>query len=203
MGEAIVIGRILLAALVTLGLGAGTWAYEAWPSWYGQEISLQGLLGPKDKQTGRASIEFLASRVRVEGPGIVADDSPVPAYLVKQIDPVWPAGEDAVHSARLLQRRVVYVQMERQGDTPDPAGAQPAAAYGPYVPVSISRAPVAGAINLRARVTRAEPTGRFEIALAPPQIPIPTGIDENVFVTAVLRVLPSGRHAIVRVEPPR
>jgi hypothetical protein len=190
LGEAIVIWRILLAAVVTLGLGAGTWAYEAWPSWYGQEISLQGLLGPKDKQTGRASIEFLASRVRVEGPGIVADDSPVPAYLVKQIDTVWPAGEDAEQSARLMQRRVVYVQVERQSE-------------GVGIPVSVSRAPVAGATNLRARVMRAEPTGRFEIALAPPQIPIPTGIDENVFVTAVLRVLPSGRHAIVRVEPPR
>lgn len=193
------IWRILLAALVTLGLGAGTLFYEAWPSWYGQEISLQGLLGPKDKRTGRASIEFLASRVRVEGPGIVADDSPVPAYLVKQLDTVWPAGDDPVHSARLLQRRVVYVQMERQSDgvTPESGAAQSAA---PYVPVSVSRTPVAGAINLRARVMRAEPTGRFEIALAPPLIPIPAGVDENVFVTAVLRVLPSGRHAIVRLR---
>ena len=192
--------RILLAALVTLGLGAGTWAYEAWPSWYGQEIPVQGLLGPKDKRSGRASIEFLASRVRVEGPGMVADDSPVPAYPLKQIDTVWPAGDDPVHSARLLHRRVVYVQMERQseGATPEAGGAaQPA---GPYVPVSVSRAPVAGAINLRARVMRAEPTGRFEIMLAPPLVPIPVGIDENVFVTAVLRVLPSGRHAIVRIE---
>ena len=179
-------GRILLAALVTLGLGAGTWAYEAWPSWYGQEITLQGLLGPMNKRTGRASIEFLASRVRVEGPGIVADDSPVPAYLVKQIDPVWPASDDPVQSARLMQRRVVYVQMERQGEV--------------NVPVSISRGPVAGAINLRARVMRAEPTGRFEITLAPPLIPIPAGIDENMFVSAVLRVLPSGRHAIVRLR---
>jgi hypothetical protein len=137
--------------------------------------------------------------VRVEGPGIVADDSPVPAYLVKQIDTVWPASDDPVHSARLLQRRVVYVQMERQSDgvTPESGAAQPAA---PYVPVSVSRAPAAGAINLRARVLRAEPTGRFEIALAPPLIPVPAGVDENVFVTAVIRVLPSGRHAIVRIE---
>ena len=178
--------RILLAALVTLGLGAGTLVHEAWPSWYGQEITLQGLLGPKDKRSGRASIEFLAQRVRVEGPGIVADDSPVPAYLVKQVDTVWPAGDDPVQSARLLQRRVVYVQVERQGEVD--------------VPVSVSRRPVAGAINLRARVTRAEPTGRFEITLAPPLIPIPAGIDENMFVTAVLRVLPSGRHAIVRLR---
>ena len=179
-------GRILLAAIVTLGLGAGTFVYEAWPSWYGQEITLQGLLGSKDKRSGRASIEFLASRVRVEGPGIVADDSPVPAYLVRQIDTVWPAGDDPAHSARLLQRRVVYVQMERQGEVD--------------VPVSISRAPVVGAINLRARVTSAEPTGRFEITLAPPLIPIPAGVDENMFVSAVLRVLPSGRHAIVRLR---
>lgn len=191
MGEAIVTtltGRILLAALVTLGLGAGTLVHEAWPSWYGREISLQGLLGPKDKRSGRASIEFLAQRVRVEGPGIVADDSPVPAYLVKQVDTVWPASDEPVQSARLLQRRVVYVQVEREGNE------------GPHVPVSVSRGPVAGAINLRARVTRAEPTGRFEITLAPPLIPIPAGIDENMFVTAVLRVLPSGRHAIVRLR---
>lgn len=178
--------RILLAAIVTLGLGAGTWAYEAWPSWYGREITLQGLLLSKDKRTGRASIEFLAQRVRVEGPGIVAEDFPVPAYLVKQIDTVWPAGDDPVQSARLLQRRVVYVQMERQGEVD--------------VPVSVSRAPVAGAINLRARVTGAKPTGRFEIAFAPPLVPVPAGVDENGFVTAVLRVLPSGRHAIVRLR---
>ena len=178
--------RILLAALVTLGLGAGTLIHEAWPSWYGQEIALQGLLGPKDKRSGRASIEFLAQRVRVEGPGIVADDSPVPAYLVKQVDTVWPAGDDPAQSARLMQRRVVYVQVERQGEVD--------------VPVSVSRGPIAGAINLRTRVTEAEPTGRFVIALAPPLIPIPAGIDENMFVTAVLRVLPSGRHAIVRLR---
>ena len=192
MGEAIMTWRILLAALVTLGLGAGTLIHAAWPSWYGQEITLQGLLGPKDKRSGRASIEFLAQRVRVEGPGIVADDSPVPAYLVKQIDTVWPAGDDPVQSARLLQGRVVYVQMEREGNE------------GPYVPVSVSRAPMAGAINLRARVSGEpelpQPTGRFVITLAPPQIPIPAGIDENMFVTAVLRVLPSGRHAIVRLK---
>ena len=184
--------RILLAALVTLGLGAGTLIHEAWPSWYGQEIALQGLLGPKDKRSGRASIEFLAQRLRVEGPGIVADDSPVPAYLVKQIDTVWPAGDDPAQSARLLQRRVLFVQMEREGNE------------GPYVPVSVSRAPIAGAINLRGRVAGEpeppQPTGRFVITLAPPQIPVPAGIDENMFVTAVLRVLPSGRHAIVRLR---
>lgn len=192
-------GRILLAALVTLGLGAGTLIHEAWPLWYGQEIALQGLLGPKDKRSGRASIEFLAQRVRVEGPGIVADDSPVPAYLVKQVDTVWPAGDDPVQSARLLQGRVVYVQMERQSD-----GVGPSQTEGPYVPVSVSRAPIAGAINLRGRVAGEpeppQPTGRFVITLAPPQIPVPAGIDENMFVTAVLRVLASGRHAIVRLR---
>jgi hypothetical protein len=189
--------RIVLAAVVTLGLGAGTLVYEAWPTWYGQEITLQGLLGPKDRRTGRASIEFLASRLRVEGPGIVADDSPVPAYLVRQIDPIWPEGSDPVHSARLLQRRVVYVQVERP---PDATTSGPSKTEGPYVPVSVSAGPRPGAINLRAGVTRAEPTGRFTIALAPPLIPVPAGVDENAFVTAVLRVLPSGRHAIVRLR---
>ena len=187
--------RILLAAIVTLGLGAGTFVYEAWPSWYGQEITLQGLLGSKDKRSGRASIEFMAQRLRVEGPGTVADDFLVPAYLVKQIDTVWPAGDDPARSARLMQRRVLYVQMERQG-----ADVGPSQPEGPYVPVSVSRAPVAGAINLHARVVSAEPTGRFQIALAPPWIPIPPGLDEAAFVSAVLRVLPSGRHAIVRLK---
>ena len=187
--------RILLAAIVTLGLGAGTFMYDAWPSWYGQEITLQGLLGSKDKRSGRASIEFMAQRLRVEGPGIVADDFLVPAYLVRQIDTVWPAGDDPLRSARLMQRRVVYVQMERQG-----ADVGPSQPEGPHVPVSVSRAPVAGAVNLRARVVSAEPTGRFQIALAPPWIPIPAGLDEAAFVSAVLRVLPSGRHAIVRLR---
>ncbi len=177
--------RIALAAVVTLGLGAGTWAYEAWPSWYGQEITLRGQFGVKDERSGRASIELEARRLKIEGPGLVSDDTPVPAYVVKQIDTVWPAATDAEQSARLLQRRVVYVQMERQSEG--------------YVPVSVSREPVAGAINLRARVIRAGPSGRFEITLAPPLMPVPAGIDENAFVSAVLRVLPSGRHAIVRL----
>lgn len=186
--------RILLAALVTLGLGAGTWVYEAWPVWYGQEIALQGLFGAKNTRTGRASIEFMAESVRVEGPGIVPDEL-VPAYLVRQIDPIWPGGDDPVRSARLMQRRVVYVQMERQSD-----GVGPSQTDGPYIPVSVSRGPVTGAINLRARVTTAQPTGLFKIALAPPLVSIPPGVDENAFVTAVLRVLPSGRHAIVRLK---
>jgi hypothetical protein len=193
--EAIMTGRILLAALVTLGLGAGTLVYEAWPAWYGQEITLQGLLGSMNKRTGRASIEFMAQSVRVEGPGIVPDDLLVPAYLVRQIDTVWPTSEDPVHSAALLQRRVVYVQMERPSEGVGPS--QPAA---PYIPVSVSRTPVSGAINLRGRVIKAEPTGRFVIALAPPLVPIPAGVDESAFVTAVLRVLPSGRHAVVRLR---
>jgi hypothetical protein len=96
----------------------------------------------------------------------------------------------------LLQRRVVYVQVERP---PDATTSGPSKTEGPYVPVSVSAGPKPGAINLRARVTRAEPAGRFTIALAPPLIPVPAGIDENAFVTAVLRVLPSGRHAIVRL----
>jgi len=193
--EAIMTGRILLAALVTLGLGAGTLVYEAWPAWYGQEITLQGLLGSMNKRTGRASIEFMAQSVRVEGPGIVPDDLLVPAYLVRQIDTVWPTSEDPVHSAALLQRRVVYVQMERPSEGVGPS--QPAA---DFIAVSLSRTPVSGAINLRARVIKAEPTGRFVIALAPPLVPIPAGVDESAFVTAVLRVLPSGRHAVVRLR---
>lgn len=190
------IWRVALAAVVTLGLGAGTWVYEAWPSWYGQEITLRGQFGGKDPRSGRASIDLEARRLKIEGPGLAADDLPVPAYVVKQIDAVWPVAADAAHSARLLQRRMVYVQMERQSGGVDPAAAEPAAAY---IPVSVSRAPVAGAISLRARVIRAQPSGRFEVSLAPPLVPIPAGIDENAFVSAVLRVLPSGRHAIVRL----
>jgi hypothetical protein len=191
------IWRILLAAVVTLGLGAGTLAYEAWPSWYGQEVTLQGLLDPKDKRTGRAPIEFMAQSLRVEGPGIDPYDSPAPAYLLKQIDTVWPAGDDPVQRARLMVRRVVYVQVERQSEVADPAAAQIAAVS---IPVSVSRAPIRGAINLRARVVQAEATGFFKIALAPPLIPVPAGVEDSTFVTAVLRVLPSGRHAIVSLR---
>jgi hypothetical protein len=177
------IRRVWLAALVTLGLGAGTWAYEAWPAWYGQDVTLQGLLLAKDPRTGRASIEFPAAKVRIEAPGIAAYDSPVPSRLVKQIDAVWPPGEDAVQSARLLQRR--------EAAAPETEAA--------YVPVSISTAPVSGAINLRARVLLAEPTGRIDLSVGPPLVSVPPGLDESAFVTARLRVLPSGRHTLVRI----
>ena len=187
--------RVLVAALVTMGLGAGAWAYEAWPAWYGQAIVLQGLLGSRDARTGRTPIEFAAARLKLDLPDAFPDDSPVPFYLVKQIDSIWPAGANPVQSARLMQRRVIYVQMERQSD-----GAGPSQPEGPYVPVSVSHTPVAGAINLRARVTKAAPTGRFDVALAPPLIPVPPGRDDNTFVPVVIRVLPSGRHAIVRLH---
>jgi hypothetical protein len=200
MGEAIMTLRVLTAAVVTLGLGVGAWVHEAWPSWRGQEITLQGMLGAKDARSGRASIEFTASRLKVDVPGALPDDSPVPFQLVRQIGPVWPAGDDAVRSARLMHGRVVYVQVKASQD----AAPQPGAAYvqpgAGYVPVSVSTTPIAEATNLRVRVSRAEPTGRFEIALAPPLIPIPPGLDETAFVSVVLRVLPSGRHTIVRLK---
>jgi hypothetical protein len=193
--------RIVLAALVTLGLGAGAWAYEAWPSWRGQEIALQGMLVAKDARSRRASIDFTASsRLKVDVPGALPDDLPVPFQLVRQIGPVWPSGDDPVRSARRLRGRVVYVQMKASQDAapqPGAAYAQPGAAY---VPISVSTTPIDGAINLRVRVSRAEPTGRFEITLAPPLIPVPSGLDETAFVSVILRVLPSGRHTIVRLR---
>ena len=179
--------RVLLAAVVTLGLGAGAWAYEAWPAWYGQEIVLQGLLGSRDARTGRTSIEFAAARLKLDLPYVFPDDSPVPFYPVKAVDAIWSAGANPVQSARLMQRRVVYVQMEKSADTPL------------FIPISVSTAPVPGAINLRVRVIKAEPTGRFEVALAPPLIPVPPGPEDNTFVPVVIRVLASGRHAIVRI----
>jgi hypothetical protein len=201
MGEAVVTRRIVTAAIVTLGLGAGAWAYEAWPSWRGQEITLQGMVGPKDARSGRASIEFAATHLKADVPGAHPDDSPVPFHVVRQIGPVWPAGDDAVRTARLMHGRVVYVQARHgQGAAPQPGAAYVQSEERYFMPVSVSTTPVEGAINLRVRVSRAEPTGRFEIALAPPMIPIPPGLDETAFVSVVLRVLPSGRHTIVRIE---
>ena len=185
--------RIMLAAAVTLGFGAGSWSYEAWPAWYGHEIVLEASLGLKDVRSGRAAIEFPATRLKLDVPGAQADDSPVPFHLVRSIGPVWPGGSDPVRSARLMHGRVVYVQVESRG---------PSTPEGPFearVPVSVSTTPVVGATNLRARVTGVESTGRFEITLAPPLLAIGPDLPDAASVWAVFRVLPSGRHAIVRL----
>jgi len=185
--------RILLAAAVTLGLGAGSWSYEAWPSWFGQEVVLEANLGLKDARSGRAGIEFPAAHLRLDVPGAQADDLPVPFHHVRAIGPVWPGGSDPVQSARLFHGRVVYVQVEARGP------AEAAAPYENRVPVSVSTTPVIGATNLRTRVTRVEPSGRFQITLAPPLLAVPPELPDAASVWAVFKVLPSGRHAIVRL----
>ncbi len=174
--------RILIAAVLTLGTGVGYWLYQAWPEWFGRDVALEVSVGLRQAGSSRVSLEFPASRLKLDVPGALPDDSPVPAYVVRQIGEVWPAGSDVAQSARRLHGRVVYVQVENGK------------------PVSVSVARVEGAVNLHVRVTHVEPTGRFHVALGPPLFHVPADFSDTALVTAVFRVLPSGRHSMTSLK---
>jgi hypothetical protein len=174
--------RILAVAILTLGIGVDYWLYQAWPSWFGREVAFEVSVGVRVPRTSRVSVLFPASQLKVEVPDAAADESPVPAYLVRQVGQVWPSASDAAQSARRLHGRWIFVQVS--------------ASDAVMVPESVSLTRVEGATNLRVLVTRVEPTGRFHVALGPEFFPVPADFSDTAPTTAVFRVLPSGRHAM-------
>jgi hypothetical protein len=143
----------------------------------------------RDKNTSRAALDWPSGRVLLAIPNAEADDSPIPAHEVREIGPVWPATTNPVRGARLMHGRTLYLQVERR------ATAEGGSALAE--PVSISTTPVAGATNLRVRVTKATPSGRLYLAIGPGVYPAPSTLAPDALTAAVLRVLPSGRFAMV------
>jgi hypothetical protein len=181
--------RILLTAVLTLGIGAGYWMYIAWPEWFGAEIRVDAILGLPDRHTSRTALDWPSGRVLLTIPHAEADDSPMPFHEVRQIGPVWPATSDPLRGARLMHGRTLYLQVERR------ASAEGGSALAE--PVSISTTPIAGATNLRVHVTRATPSGRMYLVLGPSVYPAPSTLAPDALTAAVLRVLPSGRFTMV------
>jgi hypothetical protein len=120
--------RALLAGATCLLILSGMIVGHAWPLWTGRVVTMKVIpVDPRDPFRGEyVHLDTPASQLYRTGSGV----KPSPAWtLVRPIDRVFDAARPG---------SVVYVQLA-------PAES------GDYVPVSVGRAPEAGALNLRGR----------------------------------------------------
>ena len=161
--------RIFLLGALTLSIGVGDWLYEAWPAWFGEDVYVVASIGAREPRSARVVLDLPDRRLPTSLPRI---------------------GLPASSHARALRGLTVYLQM-------DPRGDDLGEGRRTSRPVSLSAARVAGAINLRVRAGLVDPEGHVEIALGPRLFPVPSSVPTGAPAWAVLRVLPSGRYAMV------
>ena len=184
--------RILAAGLLTMVVGAGYWLVDAWPAWRGDEILLAVSLTPIPGLSNRVGLTFPDEHVAV-GTLPPAPDTRVNVTYrsVRPIGSFWVDGDASM--ARKLRGRTFFLQVE-------PADPTSAARPSRVRAVSLSDARVDGVVNLRVTAGRVDSAGRFDLFLTTHEYawrgPIPAGP-----IQALLRVLPSGRHAVVRLIP--
>jgi len=131
--------RALLAGAVCLSILCGMLVLHAWPLWTGQPVLLPVTpIDPRDLFRGEyVRLDTPATRLAIRKNGPASDGT----IAVAPVGPWWdalPPGERDRSAA--LYARVVYVQLERRGET------------GEHQPVSISDEPVPDRLNLRGRV---------------------------------------------------
>jgi uncharacterized membrane-anchored protein len=140
--------RALLAGVVCLAILGGMLVGHAWPLWTG-EVVLMNATGsaPRDLFRGEyIRLDLPASTLRVTTVG-----GPAAGDLDLDAVPVTPAGTwwDSWDDARKAYGVVVYVQL--------------AQIDGVGIPVSVSREPVEGALNLKGRIRSARETGVLRV----------------------------------------
>ena len=196
-------------ALVVTGAHA---AYRAWPVRNGTELCVRAAM-VRLPDTTLVAVQVPLARIAIDVP----HTTPAPSDTfepVRVIGTWWVTGESAVATARRLRGRPLYLQLR-----PGP----PLWTGGPVDMrlSTVSDSIVSGAINLAGRVTSVREDGYIWLdfavgpSAAPPDVaararpaapagprgsrtgPIPPASDPDV--AAVLRVLPSGRAALVGV----
>jgi GDYXXLXY motif protein len=136
--------RALVSGAICLAILAGMIAGHAWPLWTGRTI----VMGATVHYTGRSApgeYAGISTPADVLRTGPAAPGSTVNATEVRVAGPWWePIAGRREGLDRRLRGTTVYIQLEPS-------------AGGEYVPVSVSRAPVDGALNLRGII--AQPSG--------------------------------------------
>ena len=203
---------ILAAGLVAVAATSAHAVYRSWPAAYGVEICVTAALYRQPADVPIVGVGLPLERLEldvVHVPPAVAE----PFERVRAVGDWWKAGTRKDVNASLRGRRV-YIQL---------TAGQPLWPGGPVQmrPDTVSDTVVAGAVNLEATVARARDDGYLWLLFPFGVIPGPgdvaaharppagaqprssqTGVDmpaSDPGVFAVLRVLPSGRSALVAV----
>lgn len=197
-------------ALVVTGAHAG---YRSWPVTHGTEICVPAALVSQSADVGLVTVQLPLARIELDVPHTTPAVSET-FERVRRIGGWWVTGGAAGANARKLRGRPLYLQL---------APGQPLWPGGPVElrPATVSDSVVGGAINLAGTVTSVREDGYvwLDFAFGPIAVPgdvaararppvapgprgnrtgpIPPAADPGV--AAVLRVLPSGRAALVGV----
>jgi hypothetical protein len=186
--------RLIVAGAFALAAAAAYWMYAAWPMWRGVEITLAVVA--RAQGDGAIALEFSGERLDAgfsDAPRPVAEGQFVKARAIGNL---WNPAVDVAANARRLGGRTVFVQFRpaRSTETGRPVMWQP---------VSVSDAAIAGEVNLRAVVRNVDPAGRLTLQFGVRTIRGPMagrrGGEPLAATHAVLSVLPSGRHVVVRL----
>lgn len=203
---------ILIAGALALIVTASHATYRTWPARHGTEIIVPAAIHAQAAGLAMVSIELPLSRIELDVP----HRTPAVTETFARVGLVgtwWTADGDDKANRRRLTGRPLYLQLTPAGPTRPggPVAVQPSTA---------SDQPVAGAVNLATTVMRVREDGYLwlgfpfgpigvphEVAMhaRPPTPPRPRLADATPLpaadpgVYAVLRVLPSGRAALVGV----
>jgi hypothetical protein len=189
------------------------WLYAAWPMWRGTEVYLPVLT--RAQGNGTVWLEFPDQRLDPGFPGVTRPTTPGDAVFVpvRAIGNLWDAKAQFERNRQQLLGRTLFVQVQ-------PAGSPITGGWTAWRPVSVSDGLIAGEVNLRAQVQSVDPGGRLQMRFAvqathlPPDLagsrqtadwkkaPVGPGgavrdVEPITSAYAVLKVLPSGRHAVV------
>ena len=133
--------RTVVAGALCLAILSGMMVLHAWPLWTGQAMLLPVV--PSDPRAPfhgeYVLLDTPSTRLRIAAGAPAAGNAP-DAVVVAPVGTWWSdLGGDRPARSRALRTRVVYVQFEARGTE--------------HHAVSISDRPIAGALNLRGRVS--------------------------------------------------
>lgn len=186
--------RIAGAGAVVLAIAAGMWLYLLWPRWYGTEVLLPVELKARPGSTGGVFTSYPDSRLQLDATNTAAatGQTDVARVDVRSIGVVWDSRHAPRDEAARIRNRTVYLQLKPGGKT---ATTGEALSH----PVSISTTRVADAINLRVQVGDSNPSAQINVDIAGGRLPLAAGQPLD-HAAAILKVLPSGRHALVGIS---
>ena len=186
-------GRVLGAGAAVLAIAAGMWLYLLWPRWYGTEVVLPVNLRAQGGSAGGVFTTYPDSRLQLDATNTLAADGQAAAAHVdvRSVGVVWDSRHEPRAEAARMRNRTVYLQLKTIDKT---------ASTGEVLshPVGISTTPVPDVINLRVRVVHANSAAQIDVDIAGGRLPLAPGLPLD-HAAAILKVLPSGRHAIVGV----
>ena len=186
--------RIIGAGVVVLATAAGVWLFLQWPRWYGTEVLLPIDVIAQPGVSDDAMASYPDSHLQLDVAHTLAAGGPaeIARVDVRSIGVVWDSRREPRDEAARIRNRTVYLQLTLSGkvaSTGEPL----------WHPASISTTRVADAINLRVQVIGANPAGQLDVDIAGGRLPRAAGQSRQRAV-AILKVLPSGRHALVGIS---